>query len=537
MRFSPTGSNWMTYAWWQSGVVYQIYPRSFQDSNADGIGDLRGVIHRIPYLQGLGVRAVWLSPIYPSPMADFGYDISNFVDIDPVFGTLADFDELVETLHAADLKLILDFVPNHTSDYHPWFVESRQSRENAKRDWYIWRDPAPSGGPPTNWLSEFGGSAWTFDTVTMQYYYHAYLPQQPDLNWRNPEVRDAMFSVMRFWLARGVDGFRVDAIHMLIEDEHLRDNPINPVWQTNQSPALRLLRVHTADQHATHDAIRQMREITDEYCDRVLIGEAYLPIPQLMRYYGESLAGFHLPFNFHLIGLSWNARSVAALVNEYDAAIPPGGWPNWVLGNHDKSRVVSRLGGLAQGRQAAVLLLTLRGTPTIYNGEEIGMIDGKISPEQVQDPWEHRAPGLGLGRDPCRTPMQWNGEEHSGFSTVAGWLPLAEHHATRNVAYESADPTSMLGLYLRLIHLRNEQAALAMGAYREILVSNELFVFERSWNDRRVLIALNFASRPQSVRLPYAVTPVLSSSRNFDPGERVSEPLLWPLEALIGMPV
>ncbi len=387
----------MSHAWWRTRAIYQIYPRSFQDSNADGIGDLRGIIDRIDYLCWLGVKAIWLSPIFPSPMADFGYDISNYTDIDPVFGSLADFDVLVAELHRRGLKLILDYVPNHTSDRHPWFLDSRSARGSARRNWYIWRDPAPDGGPPNNWLSEFGGPAWTFDAPSGQYYYHAYLSQQPDLNWREPEVRAAMHEVMRFWLKRGVDGFRVDAIHMLIEAESLTDNDPDPNWHPGLSPARRLLRTQTADLPETQVYVAGMRKVVDEFDDRVLIGEAYLSIARMMRYYGESLSGIHLPFNFHLIKTPWNARAIAALAAEYEAALPAGGWPNWVLGNHDKSRVATRLGGPAQARMAAMLLLTLRGTPTIYNGEEIGMTDGRILPERGQGPMGEECAWLGAG--------------------------------------------------------------------------------------------------------------------------------------------
>jgi alpha-glucosidase len=355
-------------AWWQKGVIYQIYPRSFQDSNGDGIGDLNGIRSRLDYLVELGVDAVWLSPIFTSPMADFGYDVADYCGIDPMFGTLEDFGRLLALAHSKGLKLILDFVPNHTSDQHPWFIESRCSGSSAKRDWYIWRDPKSHGGPPNNWLSEFGGSAWTFDEASGQYYYHAYLSQQPDLNWRNPEVRAAMGEVLRFWLARGVDGFRVDAIHHLFEDAQLGDNPVNPDWHAGMPAARSLIHLRTMDQPEVHDAIGEMRRVADEYDDRLLIGEAYLPIDRLMAYYGVNLAGFHLPFNFHLISTPWEPAAMAGLIEVYERALPPGAWPNWVLGNHDRSRVATRL-GRDQARVAAMLLLTLRGTPTIYQGE------------------------------------------------------------------------------------------------------------------------------------------------------------------------
>ncbi|MDB5372918.1 MAG: alpha-amylase [Belnapia sp.] len=489
------------HAWWQSGVIYQVYPRSFQDSNGDGVGDLPGLLARLDHLVALGVDAVWISPIYPSPMADFGYDVADYTGIDPVFGTLADFDRLIAAAHARGLRVILDYVPNHSSDRHPWFVESRASRDSGKRDWYIWRDPAPDGGPPNNWLSEFGGPAWTLDAATGQYWYHAYLPEQPDLNWRNPQLRDAMLAALRFWLERGVDGFRVDAIHHLFEAAELRDNPPNPEWRPGQSPARRVIRAHTMDQPEVQEAITAMRRVADAYPgERLLIGEAYLPIDRLMTYYGVALSGFQLPFNFHLLSTPWEARAIAALIARYEAALPPGAWPNWVLGNHDRSRLASRLGP-RQARVAAMLLLTLRGTPTIYQGEEIGMTDVPIPPAQVQDPWERRVPGLGLGRDPVRTPMQWDAGAGAGFTTAAEpWLPLAADWRSVNVAAQVGDTSSMLSLYRALLALRHAEPALAVGAYASTAINeDDVLAYERrdEATGRRLCIALNLGGHPR----------------------------------------
>ena len=356
--------------------------------------------------------------------------------IHPLFGSLADFDELLEFAHARDIKVILDFVPNHTSDEHPWFRESRSSKLHPKRDWYVWRDAKPDGSPPNNWESEFGGPAWTFDEVTGQYYYHAYLKEQPDLNWRNPEVEQAMCEVLRFWFDRGVDGFRVDAIHHLHEDEEDRDNPPDPNWRPGMKPNKRWVQMRTIDQPGVHASIRAMRRVADAYSDRVMIGEAYLPIDQLMAYYGADLTGFHLPFNFHLISTDWKPQAVASLIETYEAALPAGGWPNWVLGNHDRTRVASRV-GRAQARVAAMLLLTLRGTPTIYQGEEIGMVDTPIPPHLVQDPLERNVPGFNLGRDPVRTPMPWSSEPHGGFTGGQPWLPLNADADVLNVSNQA----------------------------------------------------------------------------------------------------
>ena len=481
--------------WWQGGIFYQVYPRSYQDSNADGVGDLPGLIARLPYLRQLGVDAVWLSPIFPSPMADFGYDISDYTGIDPVFGTMADFDALISTVHASGLKLILDLVPNHTSDRHPWFVESRSARDNVRRDWYIWRDPGPDGGPPNNWLSEFGGSAWQYDAATGQYYYHAFLSQQPDLNWRNPNVRHAVHDVMRFWLRKGVDGFRVDVIWHLIKDAQFRDNPANPHHRPGQPPHEALLPLHTTDQAEVHDVIAGMRRVIDEFDQRVLIGEIYLPIERLVAYYGKDLHGAHLPFNFALLSAPWHARSIASIVAEYEEALPKGAWPNWVLGNHDRPRIASRVGP-EQARVAAMLLLTLRGTPTLYYGDEIGMHQVAIAPDRVRDPFERNVPGLGVGRDGCRTPMQWDASENAGFSTVAPWLPLADDFVRDNVRNLDADPASILNLYKALISLRKQHQALISGSYQPIAAKDGLLIYRRAGVSASILVVLNFGTDP-----------------------------------------
>ena len=428
-----------TYLWWQRGIIYQVYPRSFMDSNGDGVGDLTGLISRLDYLRWLGVDAVWISPIYPSPMKDFGYDVADYTAIHRLFGTFADFDRLIREAHARDLKVILDFVPNHSSDQHPWFVESRSSRDNPKRHWYIWRGPGAGGGPPNNWLSCFGGSAWEYDAHTGQYYYHAFLREQPDLNWRNPEVVEEMLNVLRFWLERGVDGFRVDVLWHLIEDDQFRDNPPNPSWREGSDPYQKLIPLYTTDQSEVHAVIARMRHLVDQYQDRVLIGEIYLPVERLVQYYGADLGGVHLPFNFQLLLTKWQARDIARIIGEYEAALPERGWPNWVLGNHDRPRIASRVGP-AQARLAAMLLLTLRGTPMLYYGDEIGRHDMEIPPEEVQDPFEKNVPGRGLGRDPQRTPMQSSAAKHAGFTDGEPRLPIAEDYNRVNVEVERDDP-------------------------------------------------------------------------------------------------
>ncbi len=486
------------FKWWQRGVIYQVYPRSFLDTNGDGVGDLPGVTAGLDYLSWLGVDAIWLSPINPSPMADFGYDVSDYTAIDPVFGTLEDFDRLVRGAHARSIKLILDFVPNHTSEQHPWFRESRRSRDNPKRDWYIWRDAAPGGGPPTNWLSEFGGSAWEWDERTGQYYYHAFLKEQPDLNWRNPDVQEAMFAAMRFWLDRGADGFRVDVASGLIKDDRFRDNPPNPDYEPSLPPHHRHLRIYNSDRPEVHDIIARMRHLLDQYPDRMMIGEIYLPVERLVTYYGTGGDEAHLPFNFRLIRMPWDARKIGDAVARYEALLPPHGWPNWVLGNHDRPRIATRVGP-AQARVAAMLLLTLRGTPTLYYGDELGMQNVPIPPDRVQDPFEKNVPGRGFGRDPVRTPMQWSPEPHAGFTSGRPWLPLSADHDVVNVATERDGPRSMLSLYRRLIELRRASPALSVGSYRALTAPDGVLCYEREFEGQRMIVALNLTGAPQVV--------------------------------------
>jgi alpha-glucosidase len=486
--------------WWRHAVIYQIYPLSFQDANGDGYGDLRGIIDRLDYLAWLGVDAIWLSPIYPSPMADFGYDVSDYTAIAPMFGSLDDFDALVTGAHERGLRVILDFVPNHTSNEHPWFIESRSSRNNPRRDWYLWRDPAPDGGPPNNWLSVFGGSAWTYDAATGQYYYHAFLREQPDLNWRNPAVRDAMHTAMRFWLDRGVDGFRLDAIWHLIKDDQFRDNPPNPDYQPEQPPYFTLTPLYSTDRPEIHDLLAELRAVVDRYPDRLVIGEIYLPTERLIAYYGRDLKGLHLPFNFLLIKAPWHARNLAALIGAYEQKLPAGGWPNWVLGNHDKPRIATRAGP-DQAPVAAMLLLTLRGTATLYYGDELGMEDVPIPPARVRDPWELNLPGAGHGRDPARTPMQWDASTNAGFSPTEPWLPIATDYRERNVERLRDNPRSILQLYRRLIELRRRHAALRNGLYREIAATGDLLAYVRRDATQSFLIALNLGGTTQELAL------------------------------------
>jgi len=512
--------------WWREGVIYQIYPRSFQDSNGDGVGDLRGILSRLDYLVKLGVDAIWISPFYPSPMADFGYDVSNYCDVDPLFGTLADFDALIQAIHARGLRLILDFVPNHTSSQHPWFVESRSSRTNPKRDWYLWRDPAPDGGLPNNWMSNFSGPGWTLDSATGQYYYHGFLAEQPDLNWRNPDVRKAMYAAMRFWLDRGVDGFRMDVLWLLIKDDQFRNNPPNPQVNDPSSP-WSVLPFYNSDQPETQTIVREMRSLLDEYTGRVLIGEIYLPLKELVRYYGEPvedpvphLSGAQMPFNFQLIQTAWNAEVIAFLIRDYESLVPDGGWPNYVLGNHDQKRLASRIGP-EQARVAAVLLLTLRGTPTMYYGDELGMPDARIAPDQVRDPAEKNQPGMGRGRDPERSPMLWENHENAGFTApgVATWLPLVWDWANFTVETEDADAGTLLKLYRQLLALRRERPDLLMGDVSLVEANNGVLSYVRHFEGLRTRVFLNMTDEERW--LECAPGRMLLSSF-LDRGNRVS---------------
>ena len=539
--------------WWQTGVIYQVYPRSFQDSNGDGVGDLKGITARLEYVQALGVDAIWLSPVYPSPMADFGYDVSNYTGIDPLFGTMEDFDALLAEAHAKKLRVILDFVPNHTSDQHPWFLSSRSSRQDIKRDWYLWRDAAdPIGSEdkrpaseryPNNWNSHFGGPSWSWDEATQQFYLHSFLKQQPDLNWRNPDVRSAMYEAMRFWLDKGVDGFRMDVLWLLIKDEQFRDNPSNLEYSPGMNDHAQTLPLYNADQPGTHRIVAAMRALMDSYgptlegtdagdgivdpftqapvagSNRVLIGEIYLPLPELVRYYfgrepqtggteGTSpeipeLRGANLPFNFHLIQTAWNAASIAEIIQSYELLLPDGAWPNYVLGNHDQPRLASRIGG-RQARAAAMLLLTLRGTPTLYYGDELGMEDVPISPEEVQDPAEKNEPGKGRGRDPERSPMLWLDAPNAGFTPpdVKPWLPLQANWATQNAKSQSAEERSMLSLYRRLLALRRTEPALHSGSITDVRADGSVLRFCRVDAGKAFQVLLNLGSDVATVSTP-----------------------------------
>lgn len=509
--------------WWERSVFYQIYPRSYRDTTGNGVGDLPGIIEKLDYLQTLGVDAIWLSPIFPSPMKDFGYDVSDYTDIHPDFGTLETMGALIEAVHQRDLRLLLDFVPNHTSDQHEWFQESASSQMNAKRDWYIWRDAGPDGSLPNNWLSHFGGPAWTWHEDTQQYYLHSFLKQQPDLNWRNAEVVEAMHSVLRFWLDRGVDGFRVDAVLPIVKDDQFRNNPprTEAGFGKDIGSAGNQIRIYNANRPELHSILREMRALVDSYPgDRVLLGEVYSLDPVVTAQYYGSNDELHLVLNVTLVNLPWEAVKQQHYVEAFDRALPPGAQATLVIGSHDEPRLASRWGE-QQARVAAIMLLTLRGTPIIYYGDEIGMLDAENAGLDPQDPWPTLAGLPHLSRDASRTPMQWDASPNVGFSTGSSladpWLPIHARAGELNVATQQADPRSIYNLYSALIELRKASPALFRGTYRSVANQPEgTYVYLRDWIDERFAVALNFNAEACKISLSGESTARVVLSSHLD---------------------
>lgn len=504
---SPTSAN--KPAWWKTAIFYEIAAISFQDSNGDGKGDLRGLINRIPYLAWLGIDVVWLTPIYPSPFHDFGYDISDYCDVDPVYGTLAGFDELLGQLHARNIRLILDYVPNHTSVEHPWFRESRASRHNPKRDWYVWADPAPDGGPPNNWLSRFGGSGWEWDETSSQYYYHAFLKEQPDLNWRNKHVRDAMAEVLRFWLKRGVDGFRMDACAVLAEDGLLRDDPPDPDADAKTPPPSRLKRIFTDDRPESMLFIEDVRQVIDEFPDRVLAGEVQGSTDRIGHFYYGERPRLHLPLNYVLLDTEWNTFALQAAIDAYLNVVPAEAWPDWASGGHDKRRVAGRI-GQEQARILALLLMTLKGTPFLFAGDELGMDRVQIPADCMKDPFGKQLPGYNLSRDPERVPISWKPGPHGGFTTGTPWLPLRTDRQP-NVETLQADPHSILNLYRSAIALRRQTPQLREGELVRMRAVNDIILFKRTGDGVNILVALNIANQPRKLPLAFRGKLLLST--------------------------
>jgi alpha-glucosidase len=470
--------------WWESAVFYQIYPRSFADSDGDGVGDLPGITQRLDHLAWLGVDAIWVCPFYRSPMTDFGYDVADYCDVDPLFGTLADFDRLLEQAHARGIRVIVDWVPNHTSDQHPWFVEARSSRESAKRDWYIWVDGEPAT-KPNNWKAAFGGDAWTWDDATGQWYLHLFLPTQPDLNWRHPEVAAAMHDTLRFWIDRGVDGFRIDVVQGLGKDPAFPDDPLDQI----------LPHAAVNDCADTHEVLRGLRRLAESYSPPpLLLGEVYLLSTATVAGYVGDGDELHLAFDFTSLYAPWDAGAWRQRIAETEAEFGArGAWPTWTLSNHDNPRHRTRYGGSERrARAAAVLLLTLRGAPFVYYGEELGLEDAEVPPERVVDPG---------GRDGCRSPMPWDGAPGHGWAGAEPWLPWSPEPETRNVAALAGRESSILHLYRRILAARRASPALSVGSWRALEAPAGVLAYERAEAGDRRLVVVNFTGEAVDVPL------------------------------------
>jgi len=488
--------------WWQHAVFYELYPRSFADSNNDGIGDLKGITAKLDYLKDLGIDAIWITPCFPSPQVDFGYDVSDYENIDPMYGTLGDFDRLVAEGKKRNIKIILDFVVNHSSDQHKWFIDSKSSRTSTHRDWYIWRDGKAANEPPNNWTSTFGGPAWQLDPATNQYYYHYFYIQQPDLNWRNPAVKDAMFDQTRFWYKRGVAGFRLDAVDTLYEDPNLKDNPVLPGTDKFGMPNTN--EINNKKLPEVHEALRGLRKVADEY-GAVLIGETWTKdVSELRDYYGEHNNELQMPMDLLMTGFKErSAPTYRAHINAVESA---GGWPVFVITNHDIVRSYTRYADGAHNDDIAKLMaglyLTLRGTPIMYYGEEIGMENNDPKrKEDVKDPEGRAGWPKEIGRDGERTPMQWNDSANAGFSKAKPWLPVPPSYKTHNVATEMKDQNSVLSFYRQLLALRHKEPALLDGDYTSINEDDpHALAYLRRYKDEAILVVLNMSASDQGVR-------------------------------------
>jgi alpha-glucosidase len=489
------------FTWWKHGVIYQIYPRSFYDSNGDGIGDIPGITQKLDYLSSLGIDAVWLSPINTSPMHDFGYDICDYNGIDPIFGTMNDFKHLIDEAHKRNIRIIMDLALNHTSYLHPWFIESSASKNNEKRDWYIWHD-GRKGKRPNNWRSAYFSSAWEWHEATGQYYLHSFLREQPDVNWRNPGLKAAMFNMLRFWLERGIDGFRLDVVNWFVKDKRFRDNlfSLNPI---NNKPGK-----YNCNRPETHEIIKEIRSIINEYSNRMLVGEvfSYPPgDPSLSAsYLGNGEDELHLAFDFSMIYKKWNAYKFYHCAKHWFSYIPENGWPCNVLSNHDQPRNYNRYNndGDAEKRAkvAAMMLLTLRGTPFIYYGEEIGMKNFKIPKNKIADPAGKKFWPFYMGRDCSRTPMQWSSEINAGFTNGNLWLPVGMDYKKVNVEDQLNDKYSLLNFYKKLIKIRKQKISLTHGTWKAVSKGTTgVFAYIREYENEMLCIVLNFAKKPQTL--------------------------------------
>jgi alpha-glucosidase len=482
--------------WWKHGVVYHIYPQSFKDSNHDGIGDLPGIIAQLDYLADLGIDAIWLSPVYPSPMADAGYDIANYRDIDPQYGTMNDFRRLLEAAHQKNIRVIMDLVLNHTSNRHPWFLESKSSIHSPKRDWYIWQ-PAKKGKRPNNWMTNFGKKAWRYDMLTKEYYYHSFFWEQPDLNWRNQDVKKAMFEIINFWLEMGVDGFRLDVINLLFKDKEFKNNVSGFFVKKSK--------IHNRNQPEVYPLLQDFRKLLDTYPEKTSVGEIYTPPPGrttlAVSFLGNGADMLNMVFDFSLVFTPWNAGAYYKTIARYYRKLPALGWPCFFLSNHDTGRSVKRLGKLtfhkyAKAKLHAVLLLTLKGTPFIYYGDETGMENSKIPKKYIQDLYGKIFYPFFRGRDRARTPMQWNSSRNAGFSTAQPWLPVAKNYQTINVETEQKDENSILNVYKQLLSLRKKHIVLQTGNITFFHKGQKnLLSYTRKDEQEEIFILLNFSNR------------------------------------------
>jgi len=512
------------YSWWQKTVVYQIYPRSFRDTTGNGIGDLQGIIEKLDYLEDLGVETIWFSPFFKSPQKDHGYDVSDFRKIDPIYGTMDDFDTLIESMHERNMKMVLDLVLNHTSDEHPWFVESASSRDNSKRDWYIWADGKKPKGkkPPNNWKAMIGGSAWKYDPNTEQWYYFHFLPFQPDLNYRNPKLKEEMFDIMRFWLDKGVDGFRLDILHSIYEDEELRDDEFSWHLFPSDKRVSSLFRKHKYDLNLpeTKNFAFELRDVMDEYQpERFLVGEVYGSIEELSKYYGPNNNGLNMCFLFEYSTAKPKPKVYRNVITRIENALPYPYTPTYVYGNHDMVRHISRINDNQQvAKLLATLQLTLRGVPFIYYGEEIGMKNVKFDLKTSKDPIGRKFSkfplscivklfGISVTRDGCRTPMQWNSQPNAGFSDgemMDPWLKIPDSYKKINVEKERKNPASMLNCYKRLIVVRKNNKLLSDGLF-EFIKGNEhknCITLKRINSNDEIYIYLNFSRKEKLIVCP-----------------------------------
>lgn len=528
--------------WWKKGVIYQIYPRSFMDSNQDGIGDIKGIISRLDYLNdgtenSLGVDAIWISPIYKSPMKDFGYDISDYRDIDPIFGDMNDFKLLLSEAHKRNIKIIMDLVINHTSDEHPWFIEARKSKDNPKRDWFIWQ-PYKGRKKPNNWVSLFEMSnAWWLDKNTQEYYLGTFTRNQPEVNWRNKELTEEMYDVIRYWFDMGVDGFRMDVVNWYIKDDQLRNNP----WRITLNPPDVQNHIYDRNRSETHEICKEIRKIADGYEDRVMIGEIYTSdTEEAVSYHGDGNNELHMAFNFNFLFQKWDARGFYQKIKQWYDLLPKGSWPNFTLSNHDQPRHYYRyMDGKdsdARAKVAVAMLLTLKGTPFIYYGEEIGMTCDKISKKDLKDPVGIKLWPFMKGRDGERTPMQWDDSKNSGFSTGQPWLPVNRDYKEKNVNIQKKDDLSLLSFYRSLIWLRKKIKALSIGDIHFITDNpDKVLAYKRTYETEEVTIILNFSNKPQyfPIKTEARYSVLLGTYRKKEEKVETNNLKIYPYEVLV----